>query len=32
MKPQHVDTEEAVTIHQDVRSKRSLAIHCATFW
>lgn len=31
MKPQHVDTEEAVQIHADVRSRRSVAIHCATF-
>lgn len=29
--PQHVDPKEAVQIHQDVRSRRSLAIHWGTF-
>jgi N-acyl-phosphatidylethanolamine-hydrolysing phospholipase D len=31
MTPQHVDPEEAVQIHMDVKSKKSLAIHWATF-
>ena len=31
MKPQHTDPLEAVKVHQDVRSKKSIAIHCATF-
>eukprot|EP00210_Caulerpa_lentillifera_P007654 g7306.t3 len=31
MKYQHVNPEEAVQIHQEVKSKRSLAIHCCTF-
>lgn len=31
MKPQHVDPIEAVMIHQDVQSKRSIAIHCLCF-
>jgi L-ascorbate metabolism protein UlaG (beta-lactamase superfamily) len=28
---QHVDPEEAVKVHREVRSLRSLAIHHATF-
>jgi hypothetical protein len=31
MRPQHIDPAEAVTVHQDVQSKRSMAIHVATF-
>jgi len=31
MKCQHVDASEAVQVHEDVRSRRSMAIHCATF-
>lgn len=31
MKAQHIDAEEAITVHQDVQSRRSMAIHCATF-
>lgn len=28
---QHIDPEEAVQIHKDVRSKRSVGMHCCTF-
>jgi N-acyl-phosphatidylethanolamine-hydrolysing phospholipase D len=31
MSPQHVDPEEAVKIHMDVKSKKSIAIHWGTF-
>jgi len=31
MKPQHVDPEEAVKIHNDIKSKSSVAIHWGTF-
>ncbi len=31
MEPQHVDPEQAVQIHLDVKSNKSLAIHWATF-
>ncbi|KAK9829598.1 hypothetical protein WJX72_006817 [[Myrmecia] bisecta] len=31
MRPQHVDPAEAVQIHQDVKSRRSIGIHCCTF-
>ena len=31
MKWFHVDPDEAVKIHQDINSKRSLAVHWATF-
>ena len=31
MSPQHVDPEEAVKIHMDVKSKKSIAVHWGTF-
>lgn len=31
MEPQHVDPEQAVQIHMDVNSKKSIAIHWGTF-
>mmetsp|Transcript_37707 Transcript_37707/g.95348 ORF Transcript_37707/g.95348 Transcript_37707/m.95348 type:complete len:471 (-) Transcript_37707:601-2013(-) len=31
MAPQHTDAEEGLQVHRDVRSRRSIAIHCATF-
>jgi len=31
MTPQHVDPEEAVLIHKDIKSKLSVAIHWGTF-
>lgn len=31
MKPVHVDPEEAVLIHKDVRAKTSVSIHFGTF-
>ena len=31
MKYMHVDPEEAVMIHKDIQSKRSLGIHWGTF-
>ena len=31
MKDQHVNTEEAVQIHEDIKSKSSLGIHWGTF-
>lgn len=31
MKPQHVNPEEALQIHEDVQSRNSIAIHCCTF-
>jgi len=31
MKSQHVDAAEGLQIHRDVKSKRSLAIHCCTW-
>lgn len=30
--PQHVDPDEAVRIHQEVGARRSMAIHCCTFF
>eukprot|EP00879_Flechtneria_rotunda_P018761 GHRR01019694.1.p1 GENE.GHRR01019694.1~~GHRR01019694.1.p1 ORF type:complete len:406 (+),score=109.99 GHRR01019694.1:100-1317(+) len=32
MRPMHIGPEEAVTIHQEVRSKRSVGVHCCTFF
>ncbi len=31
MEPQHVDPEQAVQIHMDVKSNKSIAIHWGTF-
>lgn len=31
MSPQHVDPEEAVKIHEDVKSNKTFAIHWGTF-
>jgi len=31
MEPQHVDPEQAVQIHLDVKSRQSIAIHWGTF-
>ncbi len=31
MKCQHVNPEDAVQVHEDVRAKKSLAIHWGTF-
>ena len=31
MEPQHVDPEQAVQIHMDVKSSQSIAIHWGTF-
>lgn len=31
MKPQHINPAEAVQVHRDIRSMRSVAIHCCTF-
>ena len=31
MKPQHINPEEAVIIHKEVKSKRSVGIHWGTF-
>lgn len=31
MKYQHINPEEAVKLHIDIKSKRSLAIHWGTF-
>jgi N-acyl-phosphatidylethanolamine-hydrolysing phospholipase D len=31
MKHQHIDPEDAIQIHKDVNSKRSVAIHWGTF-
>ena len=31
MEPQHVDPEQAVQIHMDIKSAQSIAIHWGTF-
>jgi len=31
MKPQHINPEEAVLVHKEVRAKRSIGVHWATF-
>lgn len=31
MEPQHIGPKEAVVIHQEVKSKRSVGIHWGTF-
>lgn len=32
MKPQHIDPEEAVQIHEDLNSKQSMGIHWGEFY
>lgn len=32
MKPMHTNPQDAVQIHQDVRSKKSIGVHCCTFY
>ena len=31
MKPQHINPEDAVLVHQEVKAKKSLGIHWGTF-
>ena len=31
MEPQHVDPEQAVKIHMDIKSKKSIGVHWGTF-
>lgn len=31
MRPQHIGPDEAVLVHKEVGSKRSIGIHCCTF-
>jgi len=31
LKPQHVNPEEAVLLHKDIRSKKSIGMHWGTF-
>jgi N-acyl-phosphatidylethanolamine-hydrolysing phospholipase D len=31
MSPQHIDPEQAVQLHLDVKSQKSIAIHWGTF-
>jgi hypothetical protein len=31
MQPQHTNPSDAVLIHQEVRSKKSIGVHCCTF-
>lgn len=32
MQPMHIGPEEALQVHQDVRSKKSVGVHCCTFF
>jgi N-acyl-phosphatidylethanolamine-hydrolysing phospholipase D len=32
MRPMHIGPKEAVAVHQDVRSKKSVGVHCCTFF
>lgn len=32
MGPQHIGPEEAVQIHKEVRSRKSVGVHCCTFF
>lgn len=32
MRPMHIGPEEAVAVHLDVRSKKSVGVHCCTFF
>ncbi len=31
MRPQHIDPQAAVQVHRDIRARRSIGIHWATF-
>lgn len=32
MRPMHIGPEEALQVHRDVRSRRSVGVHCCTFF